>query len=118
VAEWQMQQGLTRRQLAMVSVLMKRQALRHPFAMTKKYCTLDEVLQSKSVASSTTMLECARKADGAAAIILASDKFIAENGLGNLSIKSKNFPIVIGGGEASGNDDLLLLHSLFPNCAY
>ena len=44
VAQWLLRQGgITREQLAMVSVLMSRQAARHPEALTRKAHTLEEV---------------------------------------------------------------------------
>jgi acetyl-CoA acetyltransferase len=62
VAQWQMKAyGVTREQLAMCSVLMSRQAVRHPAAMCKKTRTLDEVLKSPQVAPVTATLECARR---------------------------------------------------------
>lgn len=52
VAQWQMRcKGVTREQLAMVSVLMSRQAERHPVALTKKPHSLEEVLGSRSLPS-------------------------------------------------------------------
>ena len=99
IAEWHLRKGnLTREQLAMVSVLMSRQAVRHPLAMTKKPYSLNQVLNSKEVASVTSLLECARKTDGGGAIILASDEFIRKNSLTN-KLRS---PVVVGGGEGSG----------------
>ena len=102
VAEWKMEQGdVTREQLAMVSVLMSRQAVRHPFALTRKPHTLHKVLQSTPVASVTSQLECARRADGAAAVILASPQFIRDNFSSN-SESLLRAPMILGGGEASG----------------
>ena len=102
VAEWMIAEGrVTREQLAMVSVLMSRQAVRHPYALTRTPHTLEKVFTSASVASVTTQLECARRADGAAAIIIASPQYI----LDHQSVLPKSIsrcPVVLGGGEASG----------------
>lgn len=96
VAQWAIDSGaVTREQLAMASVLMSMQAVKHPLALTRKAHTLKEVLQSKPVGSVTTVLECARRADGGAAVIVASSHFVKEHGL-------KPGPIIVGGGEASG----------------
>mmetsp|Transcript_3473 Transcript_3473/g.3621 ORF Transcript_3473/g.3621 Transcript_3473/m.3621 type:complete len:365 (+) Transcript_3473:127-1221(+) len=103
IAEWQIAQGtLTREQLAMVSVLMSRQAARHPYALTKRPHTLHEVLHSPRVADSTNLLECARRADGAAAVIVASPEFIRENLSDNTKSSIWSSPVILGGGEASG----------------
>ena len=45
----------------------------------------------------TGLLECARRADGGAAIIVASSSFIQRYGL-----NAKRAPVIIAGGEASG----------------
>ena len=123
VARWQIgMRRATREQLAMCSVLMSRQASRHPLALTRRPRTLDEVrihmhtythtctpgalgtigrtghgplgmhthaytciymhahvhqvLSAPSVAPVTGLLECARRADGGAAIIVASSTFM------------------------------------------
>ena len=102
IAEWYIKKGLvTRHQLAMVSVLMSRQAVRHPYALTRTSHSLDAVLQSPPIASVTTLLECARRADGAAAIIVASPKFIEDN-LASYNDTIWRSPTILGGGEASG----------------
>ena len=69
---------VTREQLAMVSVLMSRQASRHPSAMTQCSRTLQDVLDAPSVGLATSQLECARRADGGAALIVASSDFMDE----------------------------------------
>lgn len=116
VAQWQMSQSrVTREQLAMVSVLMSRQASRHPLALTKTPHTLEGVLTSKPIAPATTLLECARRADGGAAIIVASSAFMdqhlghdstsSRDGTANTAlgpVAAKGGIVVLGGGEASG----------------
>ena len=96
IAQWAIDSGsVTREQLAMASVLMSIQAVKHPLALTKVAHTLADVLHSKPVASVTTLLECARRADGGAAVIVASSNFVKKHGL-------KPGPVIVGGGEASG----------------
>lgn len=87
---------MTREQLAMVTVLMSQQASKHPDALTRKPNTLQDILQGKSVASSTSLLECARRADGGAVVLVASDEFVRKHKLGG------RYPIIKGGGETSG----------------
>jgi len=97
VAQWQMQTyGVKREQLAMCSVLMSIHASKHPLAMTKTPHTLERVLSSTPVGPVTSTLECARRADGAAAIIVASSRFL------NRSMRYNEGIVVLGGGEASG----------------
>lgn len=98
VARWHMQKyGLTRDQLAMVSVLMSRQAQHHPAALTRHPHTLAQVLAAPPVAPVTGILECARRSDGGAAVLLASTRFLTAHGL-----LDKTCPVVISGAEASG----------------
>jgi len=82
--------GLTREQLAMVAVLMSAQASYHPFALQRTPYDLNDVLSAPPVAPYTGLYECARKSDGAAALIVTSASFSFA-------------PIqVLGGGEAAG----------------
>lgn len=116
IAKWQISQGtmyindpydgltvmysigyVTREQLAMVSVLMSRQAVKHPYALTKKPLSLQDVLTSKPIGDVTNLLECARRADGAAAILIASPKFVRDHP--NLHNQGA---VILGSGEASG----------------
>lgn len=116
IAEWQQKTyGVTREQLAMVSVLMSRQATRHPQALTRRPHSLGDVLNSRPIATSTNLLECARRADGGAALIVASSLFMDQR-LGHDSVSSRDGQpsanlgpfaagggiVVLGGGEASG----------------
>ena len=88
---------VTREQLAMASVIMSYQAIRHPLALTKSPLTLQEVLSAPSIAPCTSLLECARRADGGAAVLVASSQFASK-----MNMPNRIFPVVIGGGEASG----------------
>jgi acetyl-CoA acetyltransferase len=96
IAQWAIDaKSVTREQLAMTAVLMSQQAIKHPLALTKKPHSLQDVLNSKPIGKATNLLECARRADGGAAILVASSSFVKQYGL-------KNGPMIIGGGEASG----------------
>lgn len=98
IAQWQMRTyGVTREQLAMCSVLMSMQAARHPYAVTQRVRSLEEVLASPPIGKVTNLLECARRADGGAAIVLASSRWLERHGYG----KRKGV-VVLGGGEGSG----------------
>ena len=94
--------GTTREQLAMVSVLMSRQAARHPKAVTRSPRTLEDVLQAPTIAPAVGLLECARRADGGAAIIVASSRYLESRGLASKGNGGSGDVVVLGGGEASG----------------
>ena len=66
--------GLTVEQLAGVSVKNRKNGALNADAQMKKPVTLEEVLQSRLVADPFTLLQCCPTGDGAAAIVLASDK--------------------------------------------
>ena len=63
------------------------------------YTSLQEVQNSPSVTPNISLLECARRADGAACFILASTRYLKRRGL-----LYNNIPpvVVIGNGESSG----------------
>eukprot|EP00760_Papus_ankaliazontas_P019266 PhM_4_TR17987/c0_g2_i1/m.63430 len=101
IAQWHMKRyGLTREQLAMVSSLMSWNAARHPDALCRSPHTLDEVLKSPKIGSVTNLLECARRADGAAAVILSSSRHYKRTY--NPSDNMSRCPVLISTGEASG----------------
>ena len=61
------------------------------------YTALDQVQEASSVTPNISILECARRADGAACILLTSNRFLARRGQ-----YSDMLPTVIGVGEYSG----------------
>ncbi|MEE8402516.1 MAG: thiolase domain-containing protein [Candidatus Hydrothermarchaeaceae archaeon] len=92
--------GTTREQLAMVSVKNHANAKHNPYAQFHFDITVDDVLNSSMVADPLRLLDCSPITDGAACVILASEK------------KAKEFtdsPVYItGSGQASGT---IALHS-------
>lgn len=66
--------GTTRRQLALVSVKNKRNALDHPAAQVAAAVTVEEVLASEVVAWPVHRLMVSPVSDGAAAIVLAAEE--------------------------------------------
>ena len=102
IAKWHVDSKLvTREQLAMAAVLMSRQAVKHPYALTKKSITLNDVLTSSKIGHVTNRLECARRADGGAAVIVASTRFMREHHMidSNMQLSDNiKAPIIIGGG--------------------
>jgi acetyl-CoA C-acetyltransferase len=91
--------GTTREQLAMVSVNNHRNGIHNKNAQFQFEITLEQALNSAMVADPLTLFDCSPVTDGAATVILASEKV------------AKRFanPIwVLGSGQAS---DTLALHS-------
>jgi acetyl-CoA acetyltransferase len=70
--------GLTREQLAMVSVKNRRHGALNPDAQMRKPVTLDEVLASRPIADPFTLLQCCPTSDGAAAVVLCASSIAHE----------------------------------------
>lgn len=64
--------GLTREQLALVSVKNRRHGALNPDAQMRNQVTLDEVLTSRPIADPFTLLQCCPTGDGAAAVVLCA----------------------------------------------
>jgi benzoylsuccinyl-CoA thiolase BbsB subunit len=66
--------------VAGVCVKNRRHALHNEHALFRKELTLDEVLNSRPVADPLTLLQCCARSDGAAAVVVASDRIAAKFG--------------------------------------
>jgi benzoylsuccinyl-CoA thiolase BbsB subunit len=66
--------GVKPEQIAGVSVKNRKNGALNPDAQMRKEVTVAEVLSSRMIAEPFTLLQCCPTGDGAAAIILASDK--------------------------------------------
>ncbi|CAD7930417.1 unnamed protein product [Amoebophrya sp. A25] len=101
---------LTRDQLRLVPVLESWHSSRLPEALMDRRLTLEEVRASREVTKNISLLECARRADGAAAIVLASTRYLLQHHKGSRDGgatfydhgRVKSLPVLLGGGEASG----------------
>jgi len=79
--------------LAMVAVKNHENGLLNPKAHIKKKITIDEVLNSPTVASPLKLLDCCPFSDGASAVILASEEFAKKH--------TKDYIEVIGSGRGA-----------------
>jgi len=66
--------GMTREQLALIPVKNKKNAAHNPLAHFRKEITVEDVLQSRPIADPLQLHDCSPVTDGAAAVILMSDK--------------------------------------------
>jgi acetyl-CoA acetyltransferase len=73
--------GITREQMALVSVKNHYHGSLNPFAQYREEVSLKEVLQSRQVVGPLTVLMCSPLGDGAAATLLVSDAFARRKGL-------------------------------------
>lgn len=90
--------GLTREELSLVPVKNHKHGLNNPYAQFNYEITVDDVLRSPLIADPLRLLDCSPITDGAAAVILASEK-VAE--------RFKKPVWILGSGQAS---DTLALH--------
>ncbi len=73
--------GITREQMALVSVKNHYHGSLNPYAQYREEVTLEEVLQSRTVVGPLTVLMCSPLGDGAAAVLIASEEFARSKGL-------------------------------------
>lgn len=66
--------GMTREQLALIPVKNKRNAAQNPLAHFRREITVEEVLASRPIADPLRLHDCSPVTDGAAAVIVMSDK--------------------------------------------
>lgn len=92
--------GTTREQLAQVAVKNHRHGAGNPLAQFRKAIELDTVLRSPVIADPITMFDAAPLSDGAACVVLASDKVATSY--------RKDAVRVAGSGQGS---DTLALHA-------
>lgn len=67
--------GLTMEELVYPSVKNHRNGVLNPYAMFKKPCTTQEVLESRMISDPITLLQCCPTTDGAAAAIYCSEEY-------------------------------------------
>ncbi len=73
--------GITREQMALVSVKNHYHGSLNPYAQYREEVTLEQVLQSRPVVGPLTVLMCSPLGDGAAAVLIASEEFARSKGL-------------------------------------
>jgi acetyl-CoA acetyltransferase len=106
ITQYQMKEfGLKRDQLRMAVCLESFHAGMHKKSLYyqknhpkgRRYTPLQDVRQAPNITPNISILECARRADGAACLILASNRFLVRRNL-----YQQGLPSIIGGGESSG----------------
>jgi len=73
--------GITREQMALVSVKNHYHGSLNPYAQYREAVTLEQVLQSRRVVGPLTVLMCSPLGDGAAAVLIASEEFARSKSL-------------------------------------
>jgi acetyl-CoA C-acetyltransferase len=94
--------GLTRDELSLIPVKAHRNGAKNPLAHFQKEVSIEKVNSSALIADPLRLYDCCATSDGAAALVLASDKAIREYKLSDCAIK------VLGVGH--GTDYLAVQH--------
>lgn len=90
--------------LAAVSVKSRRHGAANPFAQYRSEVTIDEVLQSRPIADPLTLLMCCPTSDGAAAVVVVSDRIRRRLGRPAMRIRAS---VLHSGEVAWGFRDML-----------
>lgn len=79
--------GTTPEQFARVAQKNHAHSAHNPNAQFQQVYTLDEIMESKTVYGPLTKLQCCPTSDGAAAAILASERFVREHNLWETAVE-------------------------------
>jgi len=103
-ARMHMQQyGTTQRQLASIAAKAHNNSVNNPFAQYTFPMTVDEVLSDREVSYPLTRAMCAPVGDGAAAVVLCSERFLKKRGEGRaIRVRAS----VLRSGTRTGENDI------------
>ncbi|WP_028811252.1 lipid-transfer protein [Streptomyces flavidovirens] len=73
--------GTTEAQLAAVAAKNHRHSADNPNAQFRDVWTVDEILAAKTIHRPLTKLQCSPTSDGAAAVVVVSERFLVQHGL-------------------------------------
>ncbi|MGW2921650.1 lipid-transfer protein [Streptomyces angustmyceticus] len=79
--------GTTAEQLAAVGAKNHRHSAHNPRAQFRDVYTVEEVLAAKTIHRPLTRLQCSPTSDGAAAAVVASERFVREHGLTDRAVE-------------------------------
>ncbi|MFD0166391.1 lipid-transfer protein [Streptomyces decoyicus] len=79
--------GTTAEQLAAVGAKNHRHSAHNPNAQFQDVYTVEEILAAKTIHRPLTRLQCSPTSDGAAAAVVASERFVREHGLADRAVE-------------------------------
>lgn len=79
--------GLTRDELSLVPVKAHRNGAKNPLAHFQKEVSVEKVSSARVVADPLTLFDCCPTSDGAASIVLASDRIVRDLGVSDQSVR-------------------------------
>jgi acetyl-CoA C-acetyltransferase len=71
--------GMSEQDMARVTVKNRRHAALNPKAHLRRIASIDDVLASRIISWPIKLLDCCPQSSGAAAMMLASERFIRDN---------------------------------------
>lgn len=99
--------GTTVEQLAQVAVKNHQHSTNNPYAQFQDAYTLEQVLNDKPVHEPLTRSQCSPTSDGAAAAIVASERFVREHGLGGQAVEILGQALVTDTPDCFGTDSMI-----------
>ncbi|MFC8043594.1 beta-ketoacyl synthase N-terminal-like domain-containing protein [Nocardia sp. NPDC057353] len=99
--------GTTREQLAAVAVKNHEHSTRNPYAQFQDAYTVEQVLADKPVHDPLTRSQCSPMSDGAAAAVVASERFVDEHGLGGQAVEIAAQAIVTDDAESFASGSMI-----------
>jgi len=79
--------SLTRDELSLVPVKAHRNGAKNPLAHFQKEVTIEKVSNARLVADPLTLFDCSPTSDGAAALVMASDRIVKDLGLSDQAVR-------------------------------
>ncbi|WP_328387097.1 lipid-transfer protein [Streptomyces sp. NBC_00400] len=79
--------GTTAEQLAAVGAKNHRHSAHNPHAQFQDVYTVEEILAARTIHRPLTKLQCSPTSDGAAAAVVASERFVREHGLADRAVE-------------------------------
>ncbi|MGX1761041.1 lipid-transfer protein [Streptomyces lydicus] len=79
--------GTTAEQLAAVGAKNHRHSAHNPYAQFQDVYTVEDILSARTIHRPLTKLQCSPTSDGAAAAVVASERFVREHGLADRAVE-------------------------------
>ncbi|MGE2731459.1 lipid-transfer protein [Mycolicibacterium vaccae] len=79
--------GTTAEHFAKIGYKNHKHSVNNPYAQFQEEYTLDDILAAKMISDPLTKLQCSPTSDGSAAVVLASEDFVAKRGLAGQAVE-------------------------------
>ena len=79
--------GSTAEHFAKIGYKNHKHSVNNPYAQFQDEYTLDDILGAKMISDPLTKLQCSPTSDGSAAVVLASEDYVAEHGLAGQAVE-------------------------------